>query len=692
MSIEFDDLLEESLLEENMKPFHIIESKDNKEEKLDWLKKVKNALVEQSQSRVQKQRTHLSWYRGISPNKFDRNREYNNTRRISKINKFIVNHLYDLTETKVSQMTRLKPMVEVLPANDEYNDRGAAKVAGAVIRHLWDLNNIDYLIQNMHRHARIFGESFAFVLWDKDAGDLHPAYVEARNSGIDEIEINGKIIKTDKPIKTGDVCYEQEVPWRVLLQRKPCIENVDYCFRIRVVPTEDLKLENPDKKEEIKNQDELRVFDIEDLTHKYVEGHTVVYEFYHRKTKFLPEGKYVKFTDDVLLEQSDLPFSHGKLPFIRITDLDVPDVLNGVSRYETVGPIQKMYDNVSTLIAKNIYLTAHAKWMMPRGACKIEQLGNDNTIVQYQGPVPPTLAQVQPNPVEVYTFREKLKEDMQTIYGSHGISRGEVPKGITAASALQFLNELENERATSDIAKHSDLVKNLAKFTLAVAGDYYDANDGRLIRIVGQGNKFFIRHFDVANLSKNYDIRIDNSTGLPETKAAKIQRLMDIMQRNPTLFSPERWEELLEVGNTDRALSLATEALRSADSENEDIMAGIQVFEPEEWEDHIAHWDSHVKAMQSRAFKEEADNEIVEAMKNHVFLTEELMLEKAATSPLFQSQLANLKLFPIFFHDNFSPPASQAHQEAMVQGQANRGEPISGMIPGQNSDQEDFNE
>ena len=52
-----------------------------------------------------------------------------------------------------------------------------------------------------------------------------------------------------------------------------------------------------------------------------------------------------------------------------------------------------MHDNLSTLLAKNIYLMGHAKWVMPRGACKIESLGNDNTIIQYQGPVPPQMLQ-----------------------------------------------------------------------------------------------------------------------------------------------------------------------------------------------------------------------------------------------------------------------------------------------------------
>jgi len=689
MSHDLFESLDELHLQENLKPFHIINKKGDKET-LEWLNQVKNALMEQARERTGLQRSHLAMYRGISENYSDRRKNYNNGKRVNKVNKFIVNHLYDLTETKVSQMTKLKPAIEVLPSNEEWSDRASAKVVGLLIKHLWYINNIDYIVQQLHRSAKIFGEAYLFTLWNPDKGDLHPSYVEARDQGLSEIQNeDGTVTKLDKPIMTGDVEYQIEVPWRVLLQRSVSFEEVEYLFRIKVIPTEELKLDYPDKKNKINENEDLKVFDIENMDHKFIENHTAVFEFYHRHTKYLNEGKLIRFTKDVILEETDLPYSHGKLPITRLTDLDVPDTLNGISRYETIGGIQRMYNNLSTLIAKNIYLTAHAKWMMPRGAAKLEQLGNDNTIVQYQGPIAPQLVQTNPNPVEVYTFRQQLKEEMQTIYGSHGVSRGEIPKGITAASALQFLNELENDRASTDIAKHGFLIKDIAKMSISVAGDYYDMEDGRMLRVVGKDNQFLIRHFDASNLDKDYDIRVDNSTGLPESKAAKIQRIMEALQRAPQMFSPERWEELLEFGNIDRMIKLSTEALRAADSENEDIMAEQEVAQPEDFEDHLAHWESHVKSMQSRAFKEEATNDVVANMKEHVFWHEELMLEKMGQNPLFQAKLANLKLFPLFFHEGASAPQSAEQQQAVVQGQTNQGSDVTGSIPGTDIETDD---
>lgn len=690
MSDIFDEL-EDHELTEKIKPFYKVYNKGNEQELLSWLNKVKDALIHTAKDRTLTQRMNLTAYRGLSLNRWDRNRDYNSVKRVQRLNKFIVNHLRDLTETKVSQMTRLKPAVEVLPSNDEYEDRASAKVVGLLIKHLFYINNLDYMIQRMHRQARIFGETYCFIDYDPEKGDLDPVYVEARNAGVKKVVLpDGREFDTSKPIKTGDVSYEIEVPWRVLLQRKLRIEDVEYVFRITVQEVEALKDKYPDKAKKITSEDEIKLFDVETLEDRFLEDHVVVYEFFHKKTPEMGHKNVsIKFTKDTILEQEENRFSHDRLNFVRLTDMDIPNVLNGVSNYESILPLQKMYDNISTLIAKNIYLTAHSKWLMPRGACKIEQLGNDNTIVQYQGGIAPQLAQVTPNPPEVYTFREQVKQDMQTVYGSQGVSRGEIPKGITAASALQFLNELENERNSTDISKHGFLVLDIAKMSIAVASDYYQIDDGRMLRIVGDHNKHLIKHFDVSNLNKDYDIRFDNSTGLPETKSAKIQRIMDAMQRNPNLFTPERWEELLDLGSSERMIKLATDAIQAADSENEDILAGEYAALPEEWEDHITHWNSHVRAMQSRTFKEEADTEIQNQMKQHVRLTEQLMIEKAKGNPLFQAKLAELKLFPIFYHGSDFVPFSAQHQEAMVQGQANRGEEISGVIPGQDLEDKD---
>ena len=678
----YDDL--DANVSSELKPFFLAlrESKSEKDIH-SWLKQAFEALTDEAQPRTEIQKENLFLYRGVTQQqmvKWYAPEGDTSSRRFNKFQKFVINHLYDLTETKVSQMTRLKPDVQILPTNDEWRDRAAAKVVKNLKSHIFYMNDLDAITRKMHLHCRIFGETYLFQTWDKTKGDLHPAYVEARDQGLSSIQLaNGKQFSLKKPIKTGDICFDVEVPWRVLLQRKRDINKVDYCFRVQVENTDEVKEDYKNK--EVNSDDMISTLDIESLQDKFLENQTLVIEFWHKKTDKVPEGYYAKFTLADVLEKDSLKYSDG-LPFTRLTDLDIPDVLNGVSRYETISNIQNMYNNLSTLIAKNIYLTAHAKWVMPKNAAKIEHLGNDNTVVQYRGPIAPSMIQVSPNPPEVYQFREMLKEEMQVIYGNHGISRGEVPKGITAASALQFLNELESMRATTDIAKHNKMIKDIAVKTIATAGDFYDIDDGRMVRIVGENNKYLIRHFDAATLSKSYDVRVENSTAFPELKSAKMQRILDAMQRNPAGLPAARWEELLELGDTDKLNSLLTEAIKAADSENEDMLSDFDVGMPDEWEDHVSHWNAHSKGMQSRQFKEDATESVRKRMKDHVYWTEEAMLDKASKNPEFSAQLATLNMFPIFFHPGHPAPVSREQQIAMVQGQANRGAQVTGTIPG----------
>lgn len=691
----FDEIEDDRPDQSTLKPFHAVKDKDDKD-LLEWLNKTSQSLQKQAIARNAKARKNLEAYRGSSSTIKRSDVRRSERQFLNKVNKFVVNHLYDMTETRIAQMTRLKASVNVLPTNDEFEDRNTAKAVKYLIDHLWYINDIDSIRQQMLRNAFIFGEAFCFVEWDKDKGDLHPAFVSARDAGI-KLELRdeegnvihdekGKpiIIDPRKPIKTGDIKYSVEMPWRVHLQRKQNFKDVDYLIRTKIMSVEDLRKMYPSRKEELKATVNVKKFDADTMSDSLLEEEVVCYEFFHKDTKFVSGGAHILFTEDLILEDNELPYSHGDLPIIRLTDMDIPEQLNGVSAYEMARPIQTMHDNISTLIAKNIYMMGHSKWVMPRGACKIESLGNDNTIVQYQGPVPPQMIQTQPNPPEAYAFRNTLRDELGQIYGIQGVSRGTPPKGITAAVALQFLNEQEQERANTMVIKHNDMIKQLARKTVAVAGDYYEPDDGRMIRIVGKNNKYAIRHFDTASLHKDYDVRIEMGAGLPESKAGRIQRIVEIMQMKPDLLSNERWIDLLDLGNTEKMNSLITVAVRAAESENEDIMAGRPVEDPQDYEDHLAHWKCHVKAIQDRTFKEECPPENREELLEHLAIHEFIMVEKAQVNPAFEARLATLPSFPVF--PNGFIPKSAEHQTAVIQGAANRGDVVEGIIPGEDKE------
>lgn len=318
---------------------------------------------------------------------------------------------------------------------------------------------------------------------------------------------------------------------------------------------------------------------------------------------------------------------------------------------------------------------------MARGSVKVEDLANSNTVVQYAGGIPPTVLQVNPTPPQVYERVAGLVQTMQILMGTHGISRGEIPPGITANSALQFLNQLESERASSEIQKHADFVVRVCRKALSLAGQKYKPDDGRIVRVVGKNNKFYIKNFDAADLSKPYDIKFENSDGFPETLAAKRQRLTDMMHQNPQMMSGAEWMHHFGMSDEQGAIDAVTEAIKSAESENEDLMSGNEVMPPESFEDMLTHYRVHLQLFQKREFKEEASNDIMNAAKDHLFETERQIIEKSKVNPNFGAQVAALPIFPVFYHEDYQPPVGPEHAAAVAGGQANRGEEITEVIP-----------
>ncbi|HEY5689538.1 MAG TPA: hypothetical protein VIS27_14630 [Yeosuana sp.] len=571
-------------------------------------------------------------------------------------------------------MTRVKPAVDVLPSNDEYDDKVAAKAVALLLKHIMYINNTDSMIQKLHRHRLIFGEGFLEVGYDKNLGDLSPKYVAAKRKN--------KLDKED--IRIGDVSFTHQLPWNVLLENINDYSKLKSVIIKELCDIDELKDEFPEKAGELKLDKMSTSFNISTLRDESIGNNVMVYNFYYKADKHCPEGRHIKMVGNIILKDEDLGYSHGGLPILRLTDLDIPGMLHGVSRYSQVLILQNAHNNLSQSIMKNEFLLSAPKWMMPKGACKIEQLGNGRTIVQYQGAVPPQLVQMNPTSPTSLALRDNIMGEIGMIFGVHQVSRGEPPKGITAAVALQFLNEQETERSISDIAKHNNLVVELHRMAVSVAGDYYDVDDGRLLRVLGKNNRHMVTQFDASNLHKDYDIRMQNSTALPQSKSAQMERIIQTMQYAPDLFTPDRWAELLEFGAVDKMHTLITEAINSAESEEEDILNGMPVNEPQEWEDHIVHLRSHYKKLQSRSFKEETPVELREAFIEHVKVTEMLADERAQKNPLFASKLAQIEQYPIFW--DAPVPMSAEHAGAVVQGETNQGLPVSAQMPATEAD------
>lgn len=655
---------------------------------LRWLNAEYDYLLQKNANRIAKQNENLSLYKGL----MNAIQEQRSTIRETSLDrarfprKMVVNELYDLVEQRVSRLIKYKPGIAILPANDEFGDKTSAKITKALLDTIWYNTRFDTkLIESAVRISDICGESFTFVEWDPDAGDLHPEYVKLLKQG-GEIKIplmnssgdiqkdrNGQDIYIEQAIHVGDVVYKIVLPTKVLVEPVQDWEEVNYLFRTENVYTDLLRIKYKDLASKIVDETDIKAYDSEELQDMSVPNQSSVRRLYHRRCSPMPRGRYIEFTRTCILQNTELPYTmEMELPVERLTDIEIPGQLHAESFFSQTKQIQGHYNNLTSMIVKNQLMAAHPKWVMPVGSAKVEALGNDITIVQYKGPTPPMLVQSSPTPQEVFVFRQTLKDDLQRLSGIFGVSRGEPPPGIKAGVALQFLSEQEHERQNSKVVRFNEYIRSVAQKTLSVAGDFYDASDERIIRVVGKNNQWLVEHFDAAHLSKPYDIRVQNSSALPNSKAGRTQMLLDLNEGFPGMISGNQVLDLLDLSQDEKFYDLTTQSVRAAESEDEDFMDKKEVAEPTVEEDHITHWNTHVMMMRDRSFKMNASPEMVAAIKDHMLAHEMFMVQFGQNNPVYMQKLSMIDGFPLFFKvmDQPQAPMPVSPEEQMAAQQA----------------------
>ena len=209
------------------------------------------------------------------------------------------------------------------------------------------------------------------------------------------------------------------------------------------------------------------------------------------------------------------------------------------------------------------------------------------------------------------------------------------------------------------ILKWNETTKQIAQMTLSVCGDNYDDSDARMLRVLGKDNNWQSVFFDAANLSKDYDIRVQNSSALPQSKAARIQLATDIKTQFPTIISDEQYLDIIDLGQSEKFMSVVTHAVRLAEAENElllqgDVSVSKKKFkdsdtDPKDHENHVLHWRIHVQKMQEFSYKFMTDKKKKKALEEHLMAHEMFLVEQARKNPAMQEQLATLQGFPLFY-------------------------------------------
>lgn len=655
MPVTFEDLDQQGPIDTQL-PFFAIDH-NNEDAVLTWLRDTLTSLQSNSWMRLERVKWNYYRYKNIQyMQQVYQPRDLPETRK-RYMPQMVFPLIRDAIDETVARLLESKPNVTVIPRDDEERDKVDAKVSKR-----W-LSSFDYTEKTTEvkrrwlRNAKISGETFLLSRWNPDKGEL---LSESLNVPQDPSKPPNRVA-----LRQGDIEVVQFNPHNFFYEEHPSknFRNSNYIFLIEYEYTEGLRRDYPSKAGDINQEPTGSLyFDYEAMEEKPLQGFTKKITFYHKAMKYLPEGFEAVFVNGALLKQGPLPKEfrdEWRLPPTRLVLSENEEEIHGESSIEPVKSIAAQVNNIENLIVKQQMLASHPKWFVEEGSVQDQQLNNDIGIVKIKkGAAKPVLAQANPVSPQLFQHSEKLQEKFYSFAKSNSVVRGEPPPGVQAFVALQYVSEAESRRLSSEVSAFSEAILEFYQKTLKVAAARYRKGERRTMMVSGKDNQWNMMRFDPESLMKNFSVVLQNSSGLPDSRAARIQSLLDTEQRWPGMVPREQVAEMIGFAQSpDKLYDLMGSAARSAEAENEHMLDGKGMIEPAEWEMQIVHWKVHVSKMQDPGFKQSASPEARTAMEDHLRATEHLMLQQIMKSPTF-GQMVSVECpqFPMMMEPPLPPP------------------------------------
>lgn len=617
----------------------------NETDVLTWLNEELTALKSNAWQDLERTKNNYLRYKGIQyQNQVYVPRDVLETKKRYQP-QMVVPFIRDAVDEKVSKLLEYKPTIYPMPTHDETKDKNDSKIAKRFIQHIDYTKNTDGLFRKYVRNTKIGGQSYMWVSWNPDLGDVLPASKELEGMVPKAEKVAGIVMQGDVQIKnkTKFFVFHPKMEW----------PDVDYCFVIEWEDVAKIKHDYPAKASDVVTEDKETYFDFESLSEKTTQNQCRKIYFYHKRTKYLPEGFEACFVKGALLKNGILSYDHGELPIVPMMDQENPDESMGESFIDHVRGLAASINNFINSGIKAMMLASHPKWFVQSGSIDEQQLNNDVGIVKVKsGTANPVLAQANPTSSQLAPWIETLKGLFYQMSKSNSIARGDLPEGVTAFVALQYVSESENRRTTTEVSLTHEAIRKTYDLILKTCGQFYKPNDKRTMQIMGKDGRWTLENYDVEAIAKPYNLILQNASGLPESKALRTQFIIDMNNSRPDLLPDQQVVEMLGIGQTEKYMDLASAAARAAEDEQELMLDGKGMIPPTEYEDSITHWRTHTMAIQEVNFKIKATPEVQQTIKDHILGTEYIMAEQAKVSPQYAAKLLMLPQFPMFLRDD----------------------------------------
>lgn len=484
-----------------------------------------------------------------------------------------INQTRRIIRKEIARLTAQKPNAFVVPSSTEEADVFAAQAGEQIWDSLWrrlDFNTT--LIESVFWQS-VCGNGFIKSYWD--ATRLYP----------DTPDQGQKIY--------GDIVIENVTPFHIFVPDLMCtkIEDQPYVIHAQVRSNswikQNLGIEvTANKMEEVdeKLQNVLGVQRNESKKDK-----SIILEIWV-KPGYLPElpdgGIFTLAADQLVQGFNYWPYEHNQYPFSKLDSMPSGKFYNA-SIIEDLIPLQQELNRTRSQLVESKNRMAKPQLLAEEGSVDAQKITTEpgQVIFFRPGMNPPQPLPLQNLPSYVTDEINRLYTDMSDLSGQHEVSNGSTPPGVTAATAISFLQEQDESLIATHYTSIERAIEKIAGQSLSYVKTYWD--EERTVKLVGIEGTFDVQTFKGADLRGNSDIRVEAGSALPTSRAAKQAFIMDLMKMG--FIQPDEGLEMMEVGGLNRIYERIQVDKRQAQREN----LKMRVIKPQDQEQQIQDWQNN---------------------------------------------------------------------------------------------------
>jgi hypothetical protein len=508
-----------------------------------------------------------------------------------------VNHIRNLAQHMHNMITSTRPAMQASSINTDYKSLTQTKLANGLLDYYMRDHRLEKFLKQAVEYAIVFGTGYVKLEWNAVVGDVYD------------------VLDDGTEMREGDIQFSNLSPFDVMFDTNREDHEHDWVIARTFKNRFDLIAKYPEFEEQIlalpTKSDKMSY---SAFNFSYDETDMVsVFEFYHKKTEALPEGRYMLFLDkEVVLLDSPMPYK--SLPVYAIHAGNYLGTPYGYTPLFDLMPIQDAINSLYSTILTNQTAFGVQNILVPRGAdVAISELSGGLNVIEANMQAGEIQAlNLTATPKEVFDFVMMLEKVMETISGVNAVSRGNPSDNLRSGNALALVQSMTLQFMSGLQASYVAVIEDVGTGIINILKDH--AQIPRLATIVGKSNRTYLKEFTGDDLSSVSRVIVDVGNPLAKSTAGRVEMAEQLLQMQ-AIKTPEQYFSVINTGQLDVMTEDTQSQLFLIKAENERFINGepvVAVFTDE----HALHIKEHASVLSDPDLR--LQPELLQAVSAHI--------------------------------------------------------------------------